>query len=254
MDEAALDAVLAFPKHFLVISGGEPGASKEAVGYVLDRWMGPVKINTNLTLWTPEELNDLERRGVDLSVSVPSMIRSEFERITGNRESFDLLLKNLNCISRRHRMTVIVDEITQDTAEQTVLRLAALGFWRFSVQPMIPNGGSNIDMERVSQQVDRLYRRHRNLGIQFLMPTIPSQVPVNHRCGAGINRVVVLSNGDVVPCACYLAPVLGHILRNSSEEILERGRQYFESFAEDDREICKGWVCREGEKSCFKEA
>lgn len=252
MDKATLDAILAFPKQFLVISGGEPGMCKGAVNYVLGRWKGPTRINTNLTLWTPEELIEFERRGLDLSVSVPSIVRSEFEAITGNKNSYDLLVENLGHIGRRHRMTVIVDEVTQNTAEETVLKLAAMGFWNFHVQPMIPNG-SSVDMKRVMGLVERIYCKHRNLNIGLLMPTISSCVPANHRCGAGVNRVEVLSNGDVVPCGCYLAPVLGHILKDTPEDILKRGRQYFDSFSEEDRNICKGWVCREEDKSCFRE-
>lgn len=250
MDKSLLDAVLSFPKDFLVISGGEPSCAKDEAEYIIKRNKGPLRMNTNLTMWSRDELIDMQSNGVTFSVSVPSMIRSDYEAVTG-ADTYDRLLENLEYISKMSKMTIIMNAITSHSSEKTVMMLAGMGFWRFTLQPMIPNG-VDYDMSGMMHEAERIYRNHRNLDIKLLCRTIDSQMPVNHECGAGRDRVVILSNGDVVPCACYDAPILGNVLDDDYQRILENGERYFDSFKEEERAICKGWLCRDGEKSCFR--
>lgn len=237
MSKEMIDIILAYPKDYLVISGGEPAMAKEQVFYICKQGIKDLSINTNLTMWTPEDVWYLEQHA-KLDVSVPSLVRSEFETITG-ADTYDRLVKNLNQISRDSYVVVIINNYNIKTISQTVDRLAYMGFYNITLQPQVPTGFTETDVMLALQRIEDIYNSKRNLNIQLLCKSYDSVVQPNHICNAGDGRFVVMSNGDVVPCACYAAPVLGNILTTSYEELRAKGKEYF--YSSDDQTTCRGF-------------
>ena len=236
MSKEMIDVILAYPKDYLTISGGEPAMAKEKVFYIYDQGIKNLSINTNLTMWTPEDLSHLQQ--TVFKVSVPSLIRSEFETIT-QAKTYDRLVRNLGLIDRSSFIIVIVNNYNINTITQTINRLAYMGFYNITLQPQIPTKFAETDVMLALQRIEDIYRAKRNLNIKLLCKSYDSIVPPNHGCDAGLNRFVVMSNGDVVPCACYAAPVLGNILTTPYEELRRKGREYFSSY--EDKITCKGF-------------
>ena len=118
MNSGALDKVLSLPASGLVISGGEPSLAKESVAYVLERATVPVAINTNLSCWTPEEMDFLNRR-VRFNISVPSADERTFRDITG-ADTFRQVMGNLERADRNSTIIVIVHERNREELAFTV--------------------------------------------------------------------------------------------------------------------------------------
>ena len=62
-----------------------------------------------------------------------------------------------------------------------------------------------------------------------------------HRCNAGNGRLVILSDGRIVPCACGGLPVVG-TLDGDAGELFRAGEAFHHSFPLERRELCKGYA------------
>lgn len=237
MDKSKLDIILSYPKDFLTISGGEPALAKDKVRYMCENEKSFIAINTNLTLWNQEDINYLNKK-VIWKVSVPSTVKSEYEKIT-EANTYNQLMTNLKLINKNSIMTIIVNEHTINTLQITIEDLAYLGFSNFVVQPQIPTDFATVDVKKALRNIEDVFVNKRNLNIKLLCYSEDSIIPINHSCDAGIGRFVVLSNGNVVPCACYHAPLLGNILTTSFEELKQNGNEYFNQYK--DKKTCKGF-------------
>lgn len=241
MSKARLDRILALPKSALVISGGEPSLVRDEVAYVLERADAPVSINTNLIGWTPADLRNMAGR-VALNIAVPSLFEEEYRSITGS-DDFRRLLTNLDHADRGSTLTVIVHERNRERLGLSVERLAARGFARFALQPAY--GLEESERRTAVEAIETVWRRHRNLDIRFVSPwpgADASPVPCTHRCDAGSGRIVILSNGAMVPCACGSLPALGHLDEGDFEAARSAGAAFHQSFPPARRELCKGYA------------
>jgi MoaA/NifB/PqqE/SkfB family radical SAM enzyme len=238
MNKNMLDIILTYPKDYLIISGGEPALARNEVMYICEHEVKPIALNTNLTLWSENDLMYLNDRLL-FKVSVPSMVKSEFEQITGAK-TYDKLVNNLNLIKKSSQIIIIVNNYTINTVQQTIDNLALMGFYKFTVQPQMPTDITSIDIEASLKNLERIYLNKRNLNIELLCKSYcESIIPVKHTCVAGIGRFVILSNGDVVPCAGYKAQKLGNILDTDYQELRKRGIEYFNSY--EDKLTCRGF-------------
>ena len=247
MNKDLLDKILSIPKKVLTISGGEPSTAIEAVRYVVEKETAPLQINTNLTLWTDEMLNLFKEKNVSLSVSVVSMNRKSYEKIT-SAKTYDLMVANLKKISKDSKITIIVNEENKDDILDSVTVLMVMGFHRFIIQPAIPNT-EEFDKDAFMEYMKRVkeaYSLHRNATIELMSYYTHSDIPVNHLCDAGSGRLVILSNGDVVPCACMEPYILGNIMTDTLESIEDNGMKYFNSFSDEEKYICRGFLTKIG--------
>lgn len=255
MDKAMLDKILAIPKDFLVISGGEPALARQQVKYIIEHESAPVSINTNLTMWQDEDFNMFWQHGTMLSVSVVSLNRDTYKKITG-KDLVHKLKENLNKINRNARMTLIVNDDNVDEIESMVNYLVVRGFHNFIIQPAIPGMGAPFDYIKYQQRLSALrftYHKHRNVNIERMSQYDCScDVPVDHRCEAGDKRLVILSTGDVVPCACMPPVVLGNIMYDSWETLQKAGVDYFNSFCEAEKYVCKGFLADKHAREAIK--
>lgn len=246
MNRAMLDNILAIPKDFLCISGGEPALAKEQVKYIVENCDVPVCINTNLTLWDDNDFRMFNERNVGLAVSVVALKQETYKKITG-KDLVHKLKENLEKIWRGNRITIVINNENIDELEYMVNYLAVRGFYRFIIQPAIPGMGDKFEYAQYLKRVAKLkqvYQKHRHMDIKCMChyDCAYSDVPATHECEAGQKRIAILSNGDVVPCACMTPVVLGNIMTTPWEKIEANGEKYFESFPEGERYMCKGFL------------
>lgn len=241
MRRDALDRVLALPKSGLVVSGGEPSLARREVAYILSRASVPVSVNTNLTGWTPRDLRELSFRA-RLNIAVPSMFEEEYAAITGS-SSFLKMLGNLEHADRESMIAVAVHGQNRERLGLSVSRLAARGFRRFMLQPVYGTAARKDDFAASVRAVQDVRRRNAHLDIRFMSPCAPG-LPATHACDAGRGRLVILSNGDFVPCACRKMAVLGNLFAPDFDfgAVREAGAAFYQSFPPAQRPLCKGYL------------
>lgn len=253
MNQAMLDKILAIPKESLTISGGEPALAKKQVKYIIEKSSSPVSINTNLTLWNDEDFRLFKTRNTHLTVSVVSLNRDTYKRITG-KDLVNKLKENLSKINPfNSSITIIVNNYNMDELEDMVNYLAVRSFNDFTIQPAIPGMGDKFNYDDYLKRLNALknvYYKHRNINIECMSYYDCSygDLPVNHRCEAGTGRLVILSNGDIVPCACMAPVIMGDIMKDTWDIIEAAGLKYFNSFQGIDRYTCKGFLSDETAK------
>ena len=251
MAKDMLDKILSMPKKHLTISGGEPAMAKTEVKYIIENNKEPVSLNTNLVLWNDQDLLFFEKYYTDLNVAVFSLDRENYKKITGK----DLVYKlknNLDKISRKSNISIVINDYNINEIEQMVNYLVVRGFHNFTIQPAIPNKGNIFNDTTYQKRIDALknvYNKHRNINIRLLcFYDNSNNIPVNHLCGAGKNRLIILSNGDIVPCACMPPIILGNIMKNSYQELKEAGENFYNSFEKKEQIICKGFLLSKGRR------
>ena len=94
MNKDLLNKIISLPKKLLTISGGEPSLVPDEVKYVIDNETSQLQINTNLTLWTDEMLNLFKQKNIMLSISVVSLNKETYIKIT-HTDLVDRLKTNL---------------------------------------------------------------------------------------------------------------------------------------------------------------
>lgn len=201
-----INSVINLDKGSLIISGGEPGLCKDLVFNIIyeqaHKKSIPININTNLTLWTIEDLDRLSKLQVSLTISVPSLFKSEYSQIVGRTSTYDwfiycikYVVKKLNC-----SFVVIINEINIETFPETLKLLKVLGVQNVIVQPRISNHFSDLDDKYAYFKLEKFYYSHRDMFRSFTtLCNCNSLVPCSHVCKAGKDLISVLSNGDVVP-------------------------------------------------------
>lgn len=215
---------------------------RELVKYTIDKErVCPISINTNLTLWKPEDFEQFRERNVSLSISVPSMLEDEYIEIT-KANTFNLLKENLKYVNRKSIITIIVNPINLYTIEKTVSILEKEGFTNYIITPQV-DSLTKVNYELALKEIETVSVNHSNLDIRLMSKGIvTSSMKYDHTCDAGLDRLVIMSNGDVVPCACCNLPILGNVLRDSYDTLIKNGKGFFERYPIKYRYLCKGLI------------
>lgn len=244
MNKKMLDKIISLPKSHLTISGGEPSLVLESVRYILDREQCGITINTNLTNWTHQDILQISQK-VTFAVSVVSMIRKEYELIT-KANTFDRFQDNLMALPRSSRIIIIVNDVNYWGLETSVAKLITMGFKHLIISPAVEVGNKILLRDVVPLKIREIYKKNRHVYIETMNRV--DGLPYNHTCDAGKGRIVILSNGDAVPCACFDGHILGNIMVDDFDEISRRGDEFYLSYPPNQRDICKGVIenCTDG--------
>ena len=236
-----IDRIFKIPASFYKISGGEPGCVRDKVLYAISK-ANNISMNTNLTLWKDEDFQLFKNRDIKLYVSIVSMKRNEYIEIT-KADTFDILINNLTKIDTNSVITLVINPINIDSFEYNINFLAEIGFTNFTVTPMIPTNNLQVDEIKAFNLIKTITKYKQQLNIKTMYYN-EYGIPYSHTCEAGIKRIVILSNGDIVPCACFNAVPLGNIKDKSFniETILVKGKTFFNSFPINQRKECKGHI------------
>lgn len=235
-----LDIIISYPKTISKITGGEPGIEKQKCFYYFEHETAPLTLNTNLTLWTKDDISYLNNRNVFFMIDAPSIFEDEYNTITKSR-FFKTYLQNLYTVSKiNSSITMVICEENINTFERSFLALCNMGFSKFIVSPAVPNKASSFNYREALKKIDKLYEEYSSdIYIRTLGRTLPAKTPPSHECQSGKELMVVLSNGDVVPCAWNNNHILGNIRKNTYEEIRANGLTYRESIKSN---ICQGFL------------
>lgn len=240
-----IDLILSIDKNHGKITGGEPGCVKDKVFYYIERETVPISMNSNLSLWTQDEIREIKAHNVMITANIASLRWETHHAITGIRkEEHDNILSNLRYLNpRTDWVTIVVNDLNKDTfARDTLTFHSRWGIRNFLLSPMIYNDRQAVNYEDLTPAVERFYRDHRNLNIRTVGQIQGCCIPPSHSCTAGLNRFVVLSNKDVVPCAWNNKNILGNLDRDTLDSICEKGREYWNSFPFNERPLCKGYL------------
>ena len=184
---------------------------------------------------------DFLNRRVRFNISVPSADERTFRDITG-ADTFRQVMGNLERADRNSTIIVIVHERNREELAFTVSRLAVRGFRHFGFQPAY--GMARSEVELAAKAIERIWAAYPHLDIKGISPWPGSKktpVPFGHRCNAGNGRLVILSDGRIVPCACGGLPVVG-TLDGDAGELFRAGEAFHHSFPLERRELCKGYA------------
>ena len=236
-----IDKIFEIPASFYKISGGEPGCVRDKVLYAISK-ANNISMNTNLTLWKDEDFQLFKNRYIKLYVSVVSTKRNEYIEIT-DANTFDIFLDNLTKIDTNSIITLVINPINIESFEYNINFLAEMGFTNFTVTPMIPTNNLQVDEIKAFNLIKTITKYKQQLNIKTMYYN-EYGIPYSHTCEAGIKRIVILSNGDIVPCACFNAVPLGNIKDKNFniETILAKGKTFFNSFPINQRKECKGHI------------
>ena len=235
-----LDIIISYPKAVSKITGGEPGIEKQKCFYYFEHETAPLTLNTNLTSWTKDDISYLNNRNVFLMIDAPSIFEDEYNTITKSR-FFKTYLQNLYVVSKiNSSITMVICEENVNTFERSFLTLCNMGFSKFIISPAVPNKASSFNYREALKKIDKLYEEYSSdIYIRTLGRTLPAKTPPSHECQSGKELMVILSNGDVVPCAWNNNHILGNIRKNTYEEIRADGLAYRESIKSN---ICQGFL------------
>lgn len=239
-----LKAILHIQKSCGKVSGGEPGLCKNEVFYYLEHETSYRSLNTNLSLWNPEEIIKLNYLLNDLTVNIPSLDYDIHTDITkSTKQEFNNILTNLSYLDKdKTKIALVITDKNIHDIRGTLERFTTeFGFTKFLLSPRIPNGNSQIDFQNSLRMIEHLADNHTNLQINTVGPIEGCSVNGSHKCEAGLNRIVILANKTIVPCAWNNQTILG-TLDDNIEDILKRGRDYFYTYNQKQRFLCKGYI------------
>ena len=235
-----LDIIISWPKQIGKISGGEPGLEKQKCFYYIEHETASCAMNTNLTRWTNQDINYLMNKRIRLIIDAPSVFKDEYENIT-RANYFSAYIRNLQTVnSDICSIAMVICEENINTFERSFLALCNMGFSKFTISPAVPNKASSFNYREALKKIDKLYEEYSSdIYIRTLGRTLPAKTPPSHECQSGKKLMVILSNGDVVPCAWNNNHILGNIRKNTYEEIRANGLAYRESIKSN---ICQGFL------------
>lgn len=248
MSKAMLNIIAMYPKTFLKISGGEPGLYKDKVFYTIDHNDCPISINTNGSLWTEDDIEIFNEHDIHLAISIPSINKEEYYNITGTEYALNSKVLS-KCNPDKVTVTIIVNPFNCNAfgifSTMQVLK-ETYGFYQFNVSPQVPSNTS-ITYTKALHTIELAYKlfdyKYKNFKIQLVGegPITSSLLKYDHKCNAGIGRLVILANGDVVPCACKKFPILGNILEDSYNTLVTNGLKFWNSYSPELKFKCKGF-------------
>lgn len=230
-----LDTIAALPKRGACITGGDPGMAKEETFHYIQNETARTILCTNLTLWTPEELDWLARR-VEFDVSVPSLVEKEYRALT-RADTFPALDRNLEYIPQNQRITVVAWPGRLAAVETTLEALVARGFSFIAVQARfgLRRGPEKDTLTEAVRQWSQRWRQLADIRLNTLDGE--DNMPFTHTCNAGYGRLSVLVDGSIIACSCVPAPVLGTL--GNIEAAVQAGKDYYLSFPYQERQCCK---------------
>lgn len=239
-----LNKIINLPKRSLTITGGEPGIAKDKVKYIIENEKMPITLNTNLTLWKKEELTYLEKHHVFLNVSAVSMLKNNYADIT-KADTYDKFMENLQSVSRDNVISFIVNNKSFKYINYNTKILLLMGFKNILVSPQSPTPYNSVNLEDIKEKILSLYNKYKSISNITTQGCIGTPV-CDHECEAGLNRIMIDTLGDIYPCS----PMgerkykLGNIHDKNFDMyvVKQKGIEYYFSYPEKLRKICKGFV------------
>lgn len=231
-----LDKILKLNPEAYIITGGEPSLNKDAIFYFIKRTDKYIILNTNLSNFNTDELQELSKK-VIFHIDFPSILRNQYIKITNTSPKIFRKVKNnlefLSNLDCKKQIVIVVNEENKDDIYYTVKNLSSIyNFNDFMISCALTKNVK--DQVSIFKKLDNFAKYNRTLNISTMCYTREFKdsqckyIKETHRCSAGIDRFVVKANGEVVNCAWNSEVQIGHITEDL-QTILKRGRLSFKN-------------------------
>jgi len=224
--------------------GGEPLIFKEIfdlAAYAGDMGYELIEIFTNGTLVNPERIETIKRLGINVAISLYSDIPEIHDSVTTKPGSFYQTLNAMKLLKEAGvptRVGVVVMRQNQNTVDSTIRLVQEFGF----------GGGDSVDLIRTigrgknpANFPDNEYVEKYGLMRKPLFVTSEQDFIRNcfyNPCWVG--KIAVESSGNSYPCVAARSHIVGNILEQSIEQVIEStSLQQLWSLGKDDIEICQ---------------
>lgn len=236
----------------IIISGGEPFASKKEVFYLIEK-IYPLKdvrisINTNILLLNENDIKEMIQYDVTLFVSLPTYNEKTYEEITGVndleklKENLDLLVKNkirftANLVASKLNITQIVNTcLIYSLSGGKTLTITHANFNKESCNSVGKPVNVALDKEdryNLIQLTEKLSKMKILEDIKFSYMFEPCQYDLDQKdtifCCATAGPVIFIDvDGTILPCGHFPFEnnKFGNIFTGNLEDCINNAKQY----------------------------
>lgn len=228
---------------FANISGGEILLNPERLLKVLDELNKHnvySSLSTNLSLATPEILQDIKKRGVNSAlISFHNYKREKFAKTVRNKKAFDLVNKNIEMAMNEgfniSPNMVLTRNTVDDLLPTAEYLIKNFGIKQFSATPIAASTKKHADLLITPSQLEQVLdaiiylNEEKNVFTRMLRSFPYCSVKNTEKyahildvaCAAGKNMVAISPNGDVRYCS-HSGKVYGNILDKNIEDITDK--------------------------------
>ncbi len=224
------------------ITGGEPAMDKSLLFHTLEdtkRLKIQCSLNTNLSLFTADEISRLCDSGLDsILISFPSHDPKTYDAMTRNKTSFKKVIENLNSVQTAmipNIINMVVSNLNKNQVYETGGYLATnFGIKRFAATPIVPvienQLSESLTREEIIKVFDNLLRLKDKHGIKVStlrpIPWCIFEEPKRYSdflkgCAAGRSEAYIGIDGNVSTCSS-IPHVSGNLFKEDLSQILIR--------------------------------
>ncbi len=269
--DAGIDFVLKeakqhkIPRLDITFFGGEPLLEKELLLYIADRFIAEkgtitvdFKTSTNATLITSEVLQELDSRGVYISISIDGnpTVQDEQRKLAGGQGSSRLVEKAIPLLLKNNPCTNVTCVITPATAAritESVDWIYSQGF-RFITTTLDYSADWTMDDMKILakgyEQLGKWYEKKMMKQERFYLSCFDERIrtrtfePIakNERCHLGYRQFSIAPDGELYPCIQFVTTekipefMIGHVQDGFNESC----RNYITSASEKEKPECSG--------------
>jgi len=203
------DIVQKYKPQYVNISGGEPLLTNNYISII--QWLKGEKIKVRL--YTSTYIDDINTKLkalklIDLDYVIISYYSNQndvYDQIVGNKNIHDAILNNIKyCldIGLNTEVHIVPNSLNLHTLIDTVSELVDIGVSKISLLKLILQGRAEgkeyllpnkKELSHIINELQLKYKDKIRLGLPFS----------EGKCTAGIEKLVVLSNGIIIPCDSY---------------------------------------------------
>lgn len=225
MSKENIDLISKMDTVHFIINGGEPGLEKDLVFYFISIVKDSIiSLNTNLSLWTDNEILSLLDKKVHINIS----------------DNFDIAKPYLKKYNRYITLQKLIIDYSIPYDHYIKDSNITLG-----VPIPTSNFEPNIDYCR---EVYLLAKKFNKLGgnIKNFLPMplcwdIP-ELGTNHSCIAGTNRIMITPDGTIRPCGCIPNHIIGNLKDGFKSIIIEKPSKCNDCSLKSKCNACKGYL------------
>jgi len=198
-----------YKPQYVNLSGGEPLLTDNFISII--QWLKGEKIKVRL--YTSTYVDDINTKLkalkiIDLDYIIISYYSHQndiYDQIVGEKDAHDIILNNIKLcldIGLNTEVHIVPMSLNLHTLIDTVIELVNIGVNKISLLKIILHG-RGTDKEFLLPNKEELNKIINELQLKY-QDKIRLGLPFSEgKCTAGTEKLVVLSNGNVIPCDSY---------------------------------------------------
>lgn len=218
-----IDEIAKYKGVGIQLIGGEPLANPdftEILAYAGSKKIERIDIFTNATLFTDNIIDEIEKAGASVRISIYGPNAEIHDGVTGRKGSFDRLVSTVKkLVAKGIRVTpaVIIMRENEDHLEQTQHFIESLG--------IKPNGYDVIRNTMPGKKNSHYVTKTELLRPRYqCRPSFKTSYDEFYRFGVRNScwdgKLAITASGDVIPCIFARSSVCGNVRSDSYDDIL----------------------------------